>query len=43
MEFENCYSEGKLWKVVSIEGKGLGVVAKENIGKGNKSFESDLI
>ena len=43
MEIKNCYIEGKLWKVLDIERKGLGVVSKEYIPKGisnsiNESF-----
>ena len=34
MEIKNCYIEGKLWKVLDIERKGLGVVSKEYIPKG---------
>ena len=33
MEFQH-YTEGQLWKVCEIEGKGLGAVAKTHISKG---------
>ena len=29
------YTEGELWKIVTIEGKGVGAVAKANISKGS--------
>ena len=29
------YTEGELWKIVSIEGKGAGAVAKADIRKGS--------
>ena len=35
MEFQH-YTEGQLWKVDEIEGKGLGAIAKTDISKGLK-------
>ena len=33
MEFQH-YTEGPLWRVVQIEGKGRGAIAKTDISKG---------
>ena len=33
MEFQH-YTEGQLWRVVQIKGKGLGAIAKTDISKG---------